>query len=116
MSWLEQIGDTIGASIDYKIGGKSLFRHERSAFALPPAFVGGKLRLYCHVLNESVAFLFSGGVKTTRRAQDCPNVAKHFQLANVLSDELDRAIKEGEISWNKSYSDIEFDKNYQLEI
>ena len=30
------------------------------------------LRLYCIVANEHVVFLFNGGIKTAKYADDCP--------------------------------------------
>jgi hypothetical protein len=88
-AWLIKIGAR---------GAKKIwFREEGSAQALPPKIhlLAGKytsLRLYCAVLNESVVVLFSGDIKTTLKAQDCPNVKDHFQLANRISERLTQAI------------------------
>ena len=90
ISWLKIIGEKYGAL-------SHLFRNEgeiANTTALPPignrkpTFIkNGKesknsLRLYCLRANEQVVFLFDGGLKTTQKAQDCPNVMQHFKTAN----------------------------------
>lgn len=115
LAWLELIGTKYAAQPQY-------FRNEAfrgSAKALPP---GGKtkspkytvdgitqsndLRLYCHVLNEHVVILFGGNIKTTLKAQDCPNVKTDFLLANQLTNVIDKAIIENELTWNKRFTDL----------
>lgn len=87
---------------------KDFFRHENRAGALPspsnkllrrnldPASFQ-PLRLYVMRISEDVVFLFNGDVKTTEKAQDCPNVSRHFRLANSLAMEIDEAIKNRDI-------------------
>ena len=41
------------------------------------------LRLYCHWVNERIVILFNGGIKTTKLAQDCSNVSRHFYNAQT---------------------------------
>ena len=92
ITWIQRIGNEIGAQPRY-------FRNEGTisdAKALPPParFLEsetGTLRLYCMACNESVVFLYSGGEKTTDRAQDCPNVMGHIRLANKLTKAITEA-------------------------
>lgn len=77
------------------------FRHEGGAEALPVFEFGlGKttLRLYCIRISDEVVILLNGGIKTTQKAQHCPNVSQHFALANKVSKLLTQAIKEKEIA------------------
>ena len=85
MLWLEIIGNKRGAIFD-------LFRSERFCVALPPK---GKyldkaidLRIYCHWVSKNVIILFNGGIKTTKLAQDCPNVSHHFYNAQSWTKQL----------------------------
>lgn len=97
ISWLEKLGDDIGADIRY-------FRHEKQADALPPPakFVEidytENLRLYCMRISDSIIILFNGAIKTENKAQDCPNVKGYFNMANKLVSKIDQLIINGEIS------------------
>lgn len=90
--WMKQLGETIGASTDY-------LRPEGAAHAIPPPVEitrkGCQLRLYCLRMSPRVVILFNGGVKTKNKAQDCPVVAPHFELANKLALLLWRSFDEG---------------------
>lgn len=46
------------------------------------------LRLYCHWVNNRIMILYNGGIKTTHRAQDCPNVSRHFYNAQSWTKQL----------------------------
>lgn len=119
--WIEQIGHSYGAKSKF-------FRNEAlisDTSALPPpravmrasnSVVKGRLRLYCFRLNESVVILYNGGIKTTKLAQDCPNVMEHFKLANLLTSRIQRALVEKRIIWNKNYSDINYSSDFQIEL
>ncbi|HMT55071.1 MAG TPA: hypothetical protein PKD16_18745 [Saprospiraceae bacterium] len=90
---LGEMGNLSGAKPRY-------FRSENVAHALPTFEVSnpkGVLRLYCSVLSENVVILFNGGIKTTQKAQDCPNVSSHFRLAIEFSKKLITAIKAKDI-------------------
>jgi len=87
--WIEQVG---------RIGPRrSHFKHESAAFApRTPFFVSENekgIRLYCHWDFKGVIVLFSGQIKTTDKAQDCPNVRSHFmkaqQYVKDLADEIE---------------------------
>lgn len=117
LEWIRKIGDEIGAKSKY-------FRHEGAtsdAKALPPPtkFIegtAGNLRLYCLVANEQVVFLFNGGIKTTSKAQDCPNVSGYFRLANKISKELNQCFMDKDIRWTNDDTDIEFDEDLEIPI
>ncbi|WP_108805513.1 hypothetical protein [Aquimarina sp. Aq107] len=117
LSWLAEIGNKYGATTRY-------FRPEQlqgEALGLPPrqftkepvytedgAPLPNNLRLYCHMLNENVVILFSGGIKTAKTPQECNNVKHHFKLANKLTNIIDQAIKEKDIIWVDENSDIDY--------
>ena len=118
LEWVDLIGDEYGAKPQF-------FRHEGAASALPPPQKmvtkviegeAGSLRLYCLVASESVVFLFSGGKKTQQKAQDCPQVASHFKLANRLATAINEAFLKREIRWNDFGDDIEFENDLELTI
>lgn len=116
--WLELIGEEFSALSTY-------FRHEKVADALPPPKrqmklveleLESDLRLYCLRANEHVVFLFNGGIKTTDKAQDCPNVSSYFRQANKLADEINKKFMSGEISWNSNHTDIDIEPNLEIEL
>ena len=111
--YLEVIGNNIGASQRY-------FRPEGyaggDARALPPPYVNIHMRWYGMIVSRHIVFLFGGGVKTRRTAQECPNVSKHFYLANRIAKKLHQAIIEGEIRINDRNRALIFDSNFKLEL
>ncbi len=122
VKWIEVIGTKYGAQA-------YLFRPEgetADTSALPPKankepsyIENGKkknnpLRLYCLRANEHVVFLFNGDLKTAQKAQDCPNVKKHFKLANQITKALDAAFKQKDINWNETHTNIEFQSNLKI--
>lgn len=122
VAWLTQIGENYGAQERH-------FRPEAEtadASALPPPgsspphyTENGKkksntLRLYCLRANESVVFLFNGGIKTKKRAQDCPNVRDHFKLANLLTKAINESFKDKEIRWINDYTEIDCEENLKI--
>lgn len=120
LSWIREMGDKYGAQ-------STNFRDEQKAKAIPPKgtkrrptyIVDGEeqvnnLRLYCHRLNEQVVFLFNGHIKTAKKAQDCQNVKPCFDLANVLAEKIDNAIRNGEIEWAEDFDDILYEEDYKL--
>jgi hypothetical protein len=100
LEWIKIIGDKYGAQ-------NHLFRPEAAiadASALPPKgkhrepcytelgkTKANNIRLYCLRANENVVFLFNGGIKTKKKAQECLNVKSHFKLANQLTKAIDNA-------------------------
>lgn len=83
------------------------FRFENYAEALPPSskfvetLIDEKLnlsiRLYCMRITDSIVILFNGGFKTTQSAQECPNVSRHFQMANRMSSIIQKMLVEKEL-------------------
>ena len=122
MKWLQLIGEKYGAQEYY-------FRNEAESSdtrGLPPSGtdreptyiedgenVPNNLRLYCFKLNEHVVILYNGDIKTSARAQDCPNVRQHFRLANMLTKLVEEQMNEG-IKWNEDYSDIQIEEEFEL--
>ena len=122
--WLKEIGEKYG-------GQDRFFRNEAKdadTSALPPkgkkqkpCYVeyGGEkennLRLYCLKANSHVVFFFSGDIKTAQKAQDCPNVRKHFNLANTLTKAIDLAFREKYITWNEDCTLINCDEDFILD-
>ena len=125
LAWIKIIGNKYGAQTHH-------FRPEAKiadTSALPPKGVerepayiekgkktNNMLRLYTFRLNESVVFLFNGALKTSHYAQDCPNVAPHFEMANELTAALQAALEEKEIRWIDDFTQIEFEQDFKLEL
>jgi len=117
---ITQIIDIIGKRGAHK---EEYFRFENRAAALPPnnkylpelgiphseEFA---LRLYCIWLSKSVVILLNGDIKTTDKAQDCPNVSSHFRLANKVAQKIDEAIVNGELQLDDK--ELIFDEEYCL--
>lgn len=124
LEWIKIIGNKYGAQ-------SHLFRPEAEtadASALPPKGIDKKphytehdekkvnnLRLYCLRANEHVVFLFNGDIKTTKYAQDCPNVKTHFKLANQLTKSIDNAFINKDIVWNDDFTQIECEEDFKLD-
>lgn len=95
LAWLERLGKD-GAE-------ERFFRHEQRAQALPPNLryldidYEHQLRLYCLRLSDKAVFLFCGGIKTTVKAQNCPNVGPHFRNAQQYCKKIEELIREGDI-------------------
>lgn len=98
----EEIGNHRGAKERY-------FRKENAFDAFPPknkeikelkldAFEPiDNWRLYCLRLSDTIVVLFNGGIKTTDKALECPQVSPFFRQAEKLTKMIDEAIKEGDI-------------------
>lgn len=95
MAWIERLGNE-GTEARF-------FRHEQKADALPPNLkyldfdYEKQLRLYCLRLSDRAVILFSGGIKTTDKAQDCKNVAHHFHQAQQFCKHLNELIRNKEV-------------------
>lgn len=121
--WLKILGEKYGAKSQF-------FRNEANiadTSALPPIGKNRKpfylehgkkkannLRLYCLKANENVVFLFSGELKTTEKAQDCPNVKAHFNLANRITKAIDKSFIEKDIKWNEDFTLLEYDEDFEF--
>ncbi len=90
---IEVIGNTHGAKIAY------FNRQENRATALPPKGTLAEVsigfdfpfRLYCYRINESIVVLFNGGLKTSQKVADSPDLSMKFQEAQAFV----KAIEEG---------------------
>lgn len=120
MEWIQlRIGDRKGAIRDF-------FRKEDKANALPPypeiiameadMEYSVDLRLYCYRISDHIVFLFNGGIKTTRFAEDCGVVGDHYRNANKLTLAIKSAIDDGHIKLNKEETELFFEPDYKLEI
>lgn len=125
LDWIKLIGNKYGAQ-------SHLFRPEgetADASALPPKGIERKphyteygkkkannIRLYCLRANENVVFLFNGDIKTDHYAQDCPNVRKHFKLANKLTKAIDSAFANKDIVWNDDCTEIDCEDDFKLQF
>lgn len=95
LAWLEHLGNE-GAEERY-------FRHEQRAQALPPNLrylditYEKQLRLYCLRLSPRAVFLFCGGIKTTDKAQDCPNVGQHFYNAQQFCKKIEELLRSKDV-------------------
>jgi hypothetical protein len=86
LQWIEFIGDM------EKGAHPHLFRSAGNCVALPPNATHLAepidLRLYCHLVNKHIVILYNGGIKTTRTAQECPNVSRHYYNAQSWTKQL----------------------------
>jgi len=119
--WIEEIGEKYGAiknrffrneSITTDVQALPPGRKQMVALELPVEC----LRLYCLVLNEHVVFLFNGGMKTTFKAKDCPNVGPYIKQANAIVSKIDEHFRLGNITWNYDQTDIIYLKNLEIEL
>lgn len=83
-------------------------RHENEASALPPNnryevngieidFFNNPLRLYCLRINDYLVFLFNGGLKSARTAQQSADLSRKFREAQEFARRIRYAIQDGMI-------------------
>ena len=88
-AFIEEVGNVYGAKA-------WLFRDESAAEALPPEyrtairnglvqFLDYDLRLFCIRLNDGIVILLNGGIKTTQKVNDSPDLFSKFRLAHQIS-------------------------------
>lgn len=116
--YIKQIGQKYGAQ-------KRFFRDEASAEALPPPshqFIESDhygdfgLRLYCIRLCSTIVVLLNGDRKTALTAQNCPNCAPHFRIANKISNQITTAITDGYIHMDIERMRLDIDEDFELVI
>ena len=95
--WLSLIGEKYEAKQEF-------FRHEGAAEALPPPYskmvqevIVNNLRLYCVRLSDNIVILANGGVKTSQKVQDSPDLLRHFHFANNMSKQITDLIRQREL-------------------
>jgi len=111
MAQIQRMGHEYEAHLRYFRDERDLV-HRGEAMAIPAqAFSRSRIRLYCQVLSPKVVVLFNGAEKTkgTNAAQDCPQVAPHFALANRLTVAINRAMEEGSMGWSAHHTALTFD-------
>ena len=90
-------------------GAKSrFFRNESAAQALPPEikealrenwvqFIDAGLRLFCLRMSDGVVILLNGGIKSSQKTNESPDLAAKFRFAQQISKAIDLKIREGEL-------------------
>ncbi len=95
VAWIEEIGDKRGAK-------EYLFRFEESAQAIPPRakflveLPIRDLRLYCVRLSDEIVILANGGIKTSQKVSDSPDLAEKFRFANKVAKQITAMIRDKE--------------------
>ena len=123
---LQQIANFIQIMGNEKGAYKDFFRNEAHADALPPEskifhrykldeYLNNDLRLYCMRLSDSVVILFNGGIKTTNKAQDCPNVGPKFRMAQLFAKKIDEKIREKIFKIENKCISVDDDEDYIIE-
>ena len=86
-------------------GAKSrFFRDESAAQALPPEirealrenwvqFIDAGLRLFCLRMTDEVVILLNGGIKSSQKTNDSPDLVAKFRLAQQLSKAIDAQLR-----------------------
>jgi hypothetical protein len=102
LTLIEMIGEERGARDIY------FTRHENLTTALPPSsrlwvrgieipFYENRLRLYCIKINENIVVLFNGGIKTSKKVQNSPELLMKFRDAQVFAKRIWQAIQDKNI-------------------
>jgi hypothetical protein len=99
------IGERTGAVID-------LFRPEDEAVALPPKpnfrlskilqireIEHNSLRLYCIWISEEIVILANGGVKTSQKTEDSPDLMPHFRFVKSMGKQINKLIIENSFTF-----------------
>ena len=84
------------------------FRFEEAAQAIPPKGVvtvrqilisdgDNTLRLYCTRLRHNIVVLFNGGIKSSQKVSDSPDLNLKFREAQSFTRKIDKAIQEKDI-------------------
>ncbi len=72
------------------------------------------LRLYCIRLRESIIILGGGGPKNVRALQEDPKLNYENKILRLVAKELDRRIKDREITFTEDYMEIEGDLTFEI--
>jgi hypothetical protein len=108
------IGERTGAIID-------LFRPEDEAVALPPKphfrvrqilqireIEHNTLRLYCIWISEEIVILANGGIKTSQKTEDSPDLMPHFRFIKSMGKQINKLIIEDSFTFEgKEIFDLE---------
>jgi hypothetical protein len=55
------------------------------------------LRLYCTRLRDNIVVLFNGGIKSSQKVSDSPDLTTKFRDAQHFAKKIDKAIQEKDI-------------------
>ena len=108
------IGDKTGAIFE-------LFRPEDEAVALPPKpnfrvrrilqiqeLEHNSLRLYCIWISEGIVILGNGGIKTSQKTEDSPDLMPHFRFIKSMGKQINKLIIEDSFTFEgKEIFDLE---------
>ncbi len=107
VAWMEEIGEKRGAR-------EFLFRFEESAQALPPRakflvkLPVRDLRLYCVRLSDEIVILANGGIKTSQKVADSPDLFANFRFANLVAKRITEMVQAKELRFaGKTIFDLE---------
>ena len=103
-------------------GAKSrFFRDESAAQALPPEIrealrenwvqlIDAGLRLFCLRMTDEVVILLNGGIKSSQKTNDSPDLVAKFRMAQQLSKAIDKQLRNRELQvvGKKLIGDFEF--------
>ena len=90
-------------------GTKSrFFRDESAAQALPPEikealrenwvqFIDAGLRLFCLRMTDEVVILLNGGIKSSQKMNDSPDLVTKFRIAQQISKAIDAKLRHREL-------------------
>jgi hypothetical protein len=95
------LGNEKGAKCRY-------FRDESAAQALPPEirealrenwvqFIDAGLRLFCLRMSDETVILLNGGIKSSQKTNDSPDLVGKFRFAQQVSKAIDLKIKNREL-------------------
>lgn len=108
---LEEIGERIGARTNW------FSRFENRSTVLPPnrqlrinavliPFFENPFRLFCLRISDSIVILFNGGIKTSQKVQDSPDLSLKFYEAQGFVRKIDEAFRSGDICVAKNGKEL----------
>jgi hypothetical protein len=104
----ENIVTLLGTLGNVKGAKSRYFRDESAAQALPPEirealrenwvqFIDANLRLFCLRMSDEIVILLNGGIKSSQKTNDSPDLAGKFRFAQQVSKAIDLKIKHREL-------------------
>jgi hypothetical protein len=115
--YLEDFNDIVALidEIGRKGAFKKYFRDEGKVEALPSEFrkyIGDKLRLFCIRLSDSIVILGNGGIKSSLKTQNSPDLSTKFYLMGTIADAINQLLQRKE--WVLKYKNIEPKDNLEI--
>lgn len=104
----ENIVTLLGTLGNVKGAKSRYFRDESAAQALPPEirealrenwvqFIDANLRLFCLRMSDEIVILLNGGIKSSQKTNDSPDLAGKFRFAQQVSKAIDLKIRHREL-------------------